>query len=175
MDRNGLLKEAEAVVLRGLAKGYAGGAKATPVPFRPGWKFINHDEDGWYLRDEYYVEPETGKSCGHTTLNRYVEDKIATLVWYMSYGGFYEKEAIPCLKAALMANYTKRIFSAGRGEDMHQVGNYRYIIRWRHTALFEQFSAHETIVRIDQDSKDPREPSATTNMGGHDIWGMALI
>ena len=36
-------------------------------------------------------------------------------VWVMQYSGWYEKEAIPFLKLALMENYAKRIFHGGRG------------------------------------------------------------
>ena len=166
MDRNALLAEAQAFFCRGMATGsYASGAKAIPLSGDADWKVFEHYNRGrdWYLQDRYYVDPTTDKSVGETRI--YYEHQ---LIWLMSYGGFYKKEAIPCLKAALMANYTKGIFNAGRGKDGYVAGGFRYNIRTQGENSFERFATHESVRPI-------RVRGYLASEGGHDVWGMALI
>lgn len=166
-DRQAFLKEAEAAVLRGLAKGYASGAKATPVPSKPGWKCYEYSEGLWYLRDAYYVHPVTGKSVGETRMH-YCEHH---LIWFMSYGGFYKKEAISCLKGALMANYQRGIFNAGRGKDGYQESGYRYGTLSYYTNSFERFFAHESVY-----SSKTQSGGGTIigSDGAHEVWAWRL-
>ena len=86
----------------------------------------------------------------------------------MFYGGFYPKEAVPCLKAALMANYTKGIFNAGRGKDMYVKGDYIYMIAPQEPCSFERFFAREGI-------RNKSDDDGLKRAGGHKMWGMALI
>ena len=170
MDRNELLAEAQAFFCRGMAKGYAGGAKATLLSGDADWKVYERRNVGkdLYLQDRYYVDPATGKSVGETRI--YYEHQ---LIWFMSYGGFYKKEAIPCLKAALMANYTKGDFYAGRGRDDYTQDRYLYMITTDNAdkSGFERFFAREAVFRAE--IKDGIE--TPVSLGGHEVWGMALI
>lgn len=172
MNRRKLLKESEAFFCRSMAEGYAGGAAAMPLIEMPGWKGYVHVDGDWKLIDAYMVHPKTKKSVGHT----YIWHQ-GTLIRCVSYGGFYQKEAVPCLKGALMYDYSRGIFNAGRGHNLYQVDNYRYIIRIDEPKplRFVHFSAVESIVRIDREARDPRDPPETTPMGEHFICGMALI
>src|SRR3989344_758898 len=160
MDRNKLLAEAEALFCRGMATdSYASGAKAGLIEYWAGWKGYEYREGDFKLVDMYMVDPDTKKSGGHTHIHYQ-----GRTIWMMSYGGFYKKEAIPCLKSALMANYTKRIFNAGRGQDGHVVGGFRYNIRDRGESSFERFAAHESVRPV-----EARGYLASED--GHDVWG----
>lgn len=171
-DRQAFLKEAEAVVLRGLAKGYASGAKATPVPGKPGWKYYEYAEGPWYLRDEYYVDPVSKKSCGYVVLEHDSAEYPNRLVWFMAYGGFYKKEAIPCLKGALMERYSAGVFNCGRGRLGYTDGTYVYAIQSQGKSSFERFFAHESVML-----GTFRDYGGTyyEDAGGHEVWGMALV
>ncbi len=170
-DRKAFLKEAEAVVLRGLAKGYASGAKAIPVPGNPNAKYYEYTEGPWYLRDDYEIDPVTKKSIGRVRLEHTSDEYPNRLVWAMSYGGQYEKDAVPCLKAALMANYEKGVFNFGRGLNEYVQGDYVYMIASMGPPTFEKFFAREGIVRR-VGSTDYEIPK---HVGGHAVWGMALV
>ena len=172
LQRFSLLTEAHAVFCRGMAVGYASGAKATSVPGKPGWKYYEYTEGPWYLRDEYYMDPDTGKSVGHVTLERRTEDGKFLLVWFTAYGGFYKQEAIPCLKDALLSNYRRGIFNASRGPSRHIKGGYCYDIYPQGSCSFERFVAHES---IGHSVKQSGGGGVFAHDGGHDIWGMALI
>jgi hypothetical protein len=89
----------------------------------------------------------------------------------MSYGGFYVKSSTSCLKAALLKNYCDGVFTAGRGKDGHEEGEYRYELRPIDECTFSQFCAHEQIVHTYRHGLHEKLAIA----GGHHIWGMALI
>ncbi len=171
MNRSTLLNQAQAFFCRGMTTdSYASGAPPIGTAGLPKWKGYLYREGDFRLEDTYYVHPSSSKSVGMTRIWCRGE-----MVWHMSYGGYYAKEATPCLKAALMENYRRGIFLAGRGRDLYQLGNCRYIIRPGAHRSFERFSAQESVVRINAEARDPREPSDTTALGGHEVWGMALV
>jgi len=167
-QRTALLISARLFFCDAMVLGYAGGAKATPIPDRPNGKYYEHTEGPWYLRDEYEVDPITKKSAGFTFIER-----NHRRLWFMAYGGFYKKEAVPCLKAALMATYTKSDFYAGRGRDGYTQDGYLYMIATRNSDNFgfERFFAHEAVFRAE--IKEGIE--TPVSLGSHDVWGMALI
>ena len=47
-------------------------------------------------------------------------------VWMMQYFGEYDKEAIPCLKAALRVAYERKEFNGGRGPNLFRYGGCVY-------------------------------------------------
>ena len=166
--REALLVAARWFFCDAMVLGYASGAKATPVPGRPNGKYYEHANNLWYLRDEYEVDPVTKKSAGFTFIE-YDQRRI----WVMAYGGFYKQEAIPCLKAALMTNYTKGNFYAGRGRDGYVQYGYLYMIATGNDDRFgfERFFARERVFRsVEKDGVDVPE-----SLGGHEVWGMSLI
>jgi hypothetical protein len=167
MSESDLLQMAEAFFCRGMATGYASGAEATPIPGEMGWKRYEYREGDLYLEDRYYVDSTSGKSVGETRI--YHQNR---LIWIMVYGGSYKKEAIPCLKAALMLNYTAGRFYAGRGRAS-QMRGYQYNIRSiAGPNSFSHFSAHESIMHS---VKQSGAGSYLESDGNHDVWGMALI
>ncbi len=166
--REALLVAARWFFCDAMSLGYAFGAKATPIPGRPNGKYYEHANNLWYLRDEYEVDPITKKSAGFTFIE-YDQRRI----WVMAYGGFYKQEAIPCLKAALMANYTRGDFYAGRGRDGYKHGECLYLVAagLNEQFGFDRFFARERIFRaMEKDGVEVPEL-----LGGHDVWGMALI
>ncbi|MSR70630.1 hypothetical protein EXS62_01160 [Candidatus Kaiserbacteria bacterium] len=166
MDREKLLAEAEAFFCRGMATdSYASGAKAHPVEDWLGWEAYEYREGDLRLVDMYTVDPDTGKSFGNT----YIHYQGRT-IWMMSYGGFYKKEATPCLKSALMANYTRGIFDMGRGQNGFADGAYIYLIgSYNPSCSFERFYAREGIRQHVPGGKE------LESVGGHEVWGMAVI
>ncbi|MES2203285.1 MAG: hypothetical protein V4474_03135 [Patescibacteria group bacterium] len=164
IERAVLLREAAVFFCKAMATdSYASSAEAHPIPEMPGWKGYEYREGDFRLLDAYFVHPDTKKSVGFT--------KIwykRVLIWWMSYGGYYVKEAIPCLKAALLENYRNGIFNAGRARNGFRLGEYAYHIDTVGRSSFERFIAHEAIHPIKAVGFYPTE-------GGHDIWGMALI
>ncbi len=168
MDRDKLLAEAQAFFCRGMATGYAAGATATPVFGDTDWKRFGCREGDLLLEDRYYVNSSNAKSVGETRIYH-----ASRLIWFMSYGGFYKKEAIPCLKAALMANYTKGEFYAGRGQNEYTQDGYLYMIVTDNSGRigFDRFFAREAIFRAG--TKDGVE--APIPFGRHEVWGISLI
>ena len=164
MNRKELLADAEKFFCHAMATdSYASGAKANPVERWLGWEGYEFRDGDFRLLDMYTVNPENRKSFGNTYI--YYQSKT---IWMMSYGGFYKKEAIPCLKAALMANYSRGIFNLGRGPGEYVDGDYVYLIGSGSASSFERFSAHEGI-------RHKAGQEKLENLGGHDVWGMALI
>ncbi len=172
LDRNTLLAKAKAIFCRGMAMGYASGAKGTPVPGKPNAKYFEHieGEGDWYLRDEYEVDPVTGISYGTTRI-----EYKGRLIWIMSYGGLYSQEAIACLKGALLASYAAGEFNLGRGKHNHVHGDYIYInvMSQGHSVdPFEKFMGMEGVSRP---KRSPSSNPALEKVGGHWFWGMAMI
>lgn len=166
LERDNLLAEAQDLFCRGMAVGYASGAPSGLVFGDTDWKMFGYREGDWRLEDRYYISPTTGKSVGETRI--YFERQ---LIWFMSYGGFYKKEAIPCLKGALMANYKENVFNSGRGKNDFVDGEYIYIIASQGPCSFERFFAREGIRRV----QSAQAGTIPEHAGGHDVWGMALI
>jgi hypothetical protein len=166
MERERLLEEAQAFFCRGIATdSYASGAKAAIISGSAEWKGYEYREGGFRLTDMYLVNPETKKSVGQT----YILHDSKT-IWIMSYGGFYKKEAVPCLKSALMESYLAGVFNAGRGRHMHRLGDCSYEISAQGT--FEHFTARERVqCLVPREGRTPvYEPA-----GEHHMLGMALI
>jgi hypothetical protein len=169
MKRPMVLKQAAQVFCRGMMTGYVVGAPTTPSHMIPGWKGYEYREDDFRLADIYTVS-QSGPSVGQTHL--YYQ---GSLIWFMSYGGFYKKEAIPALKAALASTYSRSEFNLGRGPLVYRHENYEYILTPGDKQGFSRFSARERIVRIDKEAPDPHDAPDSTPMGEHEVWGMALV
>lgn len=98
------------VFFEAMLNGYAAGAQKGTVAVLPGSKLVTYPEfSDWTVRDVYVVGPHGG-SGGSTFIYHHESP-----VWMIQYRGAYEKEAVPCLKAALRAAYEKREFWGGRG------------------------------------------------------------
>jgi len=72
--------------------------------------------DGFWMVDRFCGNDYCSQSFGTTSILVWDGDlQKWQPVWAMQYSGWYEKEAVPFLKLALMENYAKRIFHGGRG------------------------------------------------------------
>lgn len=109
--------EVEEVFFEAMNKGYATDAsKKKSILWLPGSKVVKHERDSWKVVDLYHVTQLGPRSGGTTTVSYEGQP-----VWMMQYSGWYEKDAIPCLKAALRAAYKKKQFLGGRGPKMFRL------------------------------------------------------
>ncbi len=96
--------------------------KKTSIPELPGSKLVLPYVAGpWRVADTYLVTPAGPRSGGMTVI--WYE---GVPVWMMQYLGQYDERAVPCLKAALRAAYSRKEFFGGRGPDEFTFGVYRY-------------------------------------------------
>jgi hypothetical protein len=106
----------------------------------PGSKTIEYLEDGWRVLDTYVVSPVSPFSGGTTII--YYRDLP---VWMMQYNGYYHDDAIPCLKAALAANYEQKVYNGGRGPESFEHEGFHYFNAPMSNEFFGRTSGQETI------------------------------
>jgi len=107
---------------KAMRAGYSTSPQKGTLVELPGSKTIEYRHNGWRVLDMYFVGPD-GEYSGGTTTMWYGPIPI----WMMQYLGRYEKEAIPCLKAALSSTYMPGQFNGGRGPDCFPYEGYVYI------------------------------------------------
>lgn len=134
----------------------------TPVPDMPGYEQIEVIDGPWRCLDRWGSPPDSIYSSGTTHI--WYQD---VPIWVMTYGGKYEKKAIPLLKDALGVNYQGKIFHGGRGPltKMGYDGGapQQYINRCQGT--FVNFSGREDISAV----------ISSKNLGYHVYGGMSLV
>ena len=145
--------------LKAMAEGWARGAEEIRLVSLNGFRAIPFQEGYLTLLDYYYVHPVSAKSVGTTTIWY-----DGAPVWSMNYGGFYRKEAIVCLKHALLKTYREPVFIGGRGPVSHMEGKLFYSNKVIAND-FANFRGREEIV----------DSTLNTKLGYHDYWGMSLI
>lgn len=165
------LAELEKAFFEAMNAGYAGNSQKRSIRWLPGSKIIEHNRAPWRIMDTYLVT-KLGPRGGGTTIIAYEE----TPVWMMHYLGQYEKEAIPCLKAALCAAYAEKKFFGGRGpeEFVHDGLVYRNDVDRAYRCDFQHsnfFKGYETIRR------QVREPDGAPGkaLGWHSYQGMMMF
>ena len=109
-----LIEKAEQFFFEAMRHGWASGEAEFAVTQLPNskiktWTFPSEPKD-FKLMDSYYVANSNRSYIGIKVL--YHDKK---LIWYMSYGGWYEKRAIALLKEALMHSYKHNQFRGARG------------------------------------------------------------
>jgi hypothetical protein len=117
-DRAVVLDGAKQAFFAALLAGYANdgivpvaGLVKTKTP--DGYKTIEFTTGDYKVVDRYCTTPHSSYSAGTTTISW----KDAP-VWWMSYGGYYDKEAtIIFLKRVLRSTYELRVFMGGRGPE----------------------------------------------------------
>lgn len=144
---------------RAMVEGWAAGAPKIQVSELPGFKYIIFEEGDYRLVDGYQTSKNSPHSSGMTTISFQ-----GSLVWQMSYGGFYEERVIPFLQRMLQQTYRKQSFCGGRGPFRAAEGNLVYLNEPR-VNNFVQFDGREKIV------------NATTGvcLGFHGYWGTLLL
>ena len=102
------------VFFSAMRRGYVSPQSKKSLAELPGSKLISFETwlsgQHFLVQDLYFVSPDSPTSSGITTISC---DEVA--VWYMSYGGQYEKKVIPFLKEALKESYLVSDFVGGRG------------------------------------------------------------
>lgn len=149
-ERTMILNGAKEIFFMALLAGYASNKKTNGVPFVHG---------KYRLIDKWETNDFSDGSAGTTMI---LFD--GQLIWWMSYGGAYPKEAISFLKEALAAAYKKSMFFGGRGPDrFERAGKFLYLNNFE-GILFENFSGIERIFNED-----------AVEIGSHRYMGHALI
>jgi hypothetical protein len=157
-------REVMAFFFRAMNGGYAKGAKPEPVPDMPGFKQLTYKEPHFSLLDRWCSGYDPTKSAGTTTIwVRSSKDGVWEPAWIMHYSGWYYKSAIPTLKKALFANYSKRLFRGGRGPEIFRRGEHIYV-NYLEREGFAQFSGREEIF-------GPHSGS----LGYHEYSGQSLL
>ena len=135
--------------------------------FNPNKKRIKFQKENFLYLDEYWITPANNKSAG-TTAILYQYNGMWTPVWWMSYGGEYQKEVIPFLKKAIRHNIKLRKFEGGRGPKTLEVSNENLAYLNFSGGDFSSFSGNEYI-RIFQNN------ITKAKLGYHYYQGMSLL
>ena len=148
----------------GLA-GWVSGAEPTKLPEFPGSHQFRFEKQTGYgeviVLDTYWTQEGSNVSWGFTDIHH--NDDI---VWYMRYGGAYQKEVIICVKQAIKRAYKSEEFLGGRGLDSF-VGDKGLWYRNDTSAMstFYEFSGKETVCNID----------TAVSLGYHDYSGELIL
>jgi hypothetical protein len=160
------LKELEKFFCEAMAHGWAAGNNGETKGLMlsqvvPGWHEVQYfpEMNGFSLTDRWGTDPGSGKPSGQTIIyHRTIP------IWAMWYGGdSYPKQALPLLKSALLENYSKGIFTGGRGPGFFGDSLYSYINEAE--GDFARFSGRERIG--DEDMQ--------VQIGSHFYWGGSLV
>lgn len=118
-----------------MKSGWAMPVPKSPIPSLPGSKSIPFRIGEYQLLDYYFIAPGSDSSYGTTVI--WVAERP---VWVMHYGGWYKKEAIPLLKAALRETYLQNQFVGGRGPREYREENSPLLYR-NHIEADNSFTA----------------------------------
>lgn len=118
----GMARHALGHFLEAMKTGYANTPAKGTIAEMPGSKTIEYRHGKWRVFDAYLVTPQSAYSGGSTIIWY-----GPVPIWMMQYLGHYDKEAIPCLKAALKENYQAGKFRGGRGPEWFVNDGYTYI------------------------------------------------
>ncbi|MBI2003669.1 MAG: hypothetical protein HYS78_01695 [Parcubacteria group bacterium] len=140
---------AEQFFFEAMKGGWAMPVPKSHIPALPGSKSIPFRIGEYTLLDYYFVAPGSDSSYGTTVI--WVTERP---FWVMHYGGWYKKEAIPFLKAALRQAYSQNQFVGGRGPNSyHEKGHpfwYRNHIE-NFANSFARFHGFEDVVNTEND------------------------
>ncbi len=131
-------EEVKSFFFKAMLEGWAVDREKTEIAGMPGYKAISFRDGDLYLLDCYCVAPDSPKSAGTTTI--WFKN---IPVWYMQYGGYYEKSEIPFLKTVLRIAYLSGWFVGGRGPCECEEGSLLYLNR--PCGNFSAFSGREDI------------------------------
>src|SRR3989344_1373024 len=113
---------AEQFFFEAMKSGWAMPVPKSPIPSLPGSKSIPFRIGEYSLLDYYFVAPGSDSSYGTTVI--WVAERP---FWVMHYGGWYKKEVIPFLKAALRETYSQNQFVGGRGPQRYRNDEYPFL------------------------------------------------
>ena len=146
-----------------MKSGWAMPVPKVPIPSLPGSKSIPFRIGEYSLLDYYFVAPGSDSSYGTTVI--WIANRP---VWVMHYGGWYKKEVIPFLKAALRMAYSQNQFIGGRGPQRYKNCHYPFLycndVGWIQ-CTFENFHGLEYV--LDQ--------TQIQRLGEHRYFGGLLI
>lgn len=155
------INEVRAFFFRAMLQGWVAGAKGVGIGDMPGFEAIDFTDGDFRLRDCFGVYRSSGKSAGFTTVTYKYEP-----VLFMSYGGWYDKRAIPVLKSALRYAYEAQEFVGGRGPFEYIKDSITY--RNSFNPLLNQMNWFEGDEGI-------TDNLTNESLGHHHYWGMSLM
>ncbi|OGN10289.1 MAG: hypothetical protein A3J46_00645 [Candidatus Yanofskybacteria bacterium RIFCSPHIGHO2_02_FULL_41_11] len=167
-ERIALIEKAEAFFFDAARWGWASGqayptVKETQFMKEKSWR---HEGVGTFwgfvFEDTYRTFEGSRVSEGQKKIS-YMDRPI----WYMNYGGWYDKEVIPFLKEALMEAYVQEAFCGGRGQPSF-TSNEKYpgllYVNPRHNYSFRLLRGIESVT----------DPFGKLR-GTHDFFGGLLV
>src|SRR3989338_2436215 len=125
----------------GASLAWAGGGEYRPMPGMPRYKVFEYSDTSgvFVLKDWYFTIPGSRQSGGGTAI--WV---LGTPVWQMAFGGWYDEEAVPVVKEALLSAYARKQFNGGRGPTKFEKNGVAY---WNYSSTketpFSFFQGHE--------------------------------
>lgn len=160
LTRNEILEEAEQIFLRFMAQGWPSGAEPLLLEDKTGFLF---KQGAFTFLDQWEVNESSGHSADTITI--YYQGQ---LIWFMSYGGYYPKEASTLVKQALLEVYQRYQFVGGRGPTHYASGHLEYFNQVDPMFQgFKCFSGRDRVI----DRSQPSNPE----IGWHKYMGIALI
>jgi hypothetical protein len=139
-----------------MLRGYFGDSMKTTAPDRG--TIIEFVSAEYKVIDHYYTTPQSLYSVGTTMI--YFKD---IPIWWMSYGGFYQHEAIPFLKDALRATYEEKKFLGGRGPRTYL----------KDGLCYENIVAGD--LKLFRGREEIRQQNPHQVLGFHEYQGMSLL
>jgi hypothetical protein len=133
-------RHAQGHFFEAMKSGYIGESAGKRAGEFPGSNILEYSFNDWKVVDSYIVSPISTHSGGTTTIY-YGEIPI----WMMQYLGWYQKEAIPCLKTALRQSYVAGHYHGGRGPVTHLHEGYLYSNQVRENDFWNRTVGQETI------------------------------
>ncbi len=143
VNNENILKGAKTAFFRAMLAGWAGDAKAEPVPGESGFKRTLCQVGDFFVIDKYGKGRGSNAAVGMTTIWYFDEP-----VWSMSYEGHYRKDEIPFLKSLLVEAYENGVFCGGRGRPIAMSDDtlLLYSNDQRTGSTFSRFAGREQII-----------------------------
>ncbi|MFI5260644.1 MAG: hypothetical protein ACHQU0_02525 [Candidatus Paceibacteria bacterium] len=146
------------VFFAAMKEGYATDRQKGTIVELPGSKTLTYVQGPWKVVDVYFVTPLSARSGGMTIIS-YGDIPV----WIGQYNGWYKESAIPCLKAALAANYRRHRLLGCRGPRQFEHKGIRYLNSPDRSSGFNSSGSEEI--------QDPKG----TVLGWHNYRNMMLI
>ena len=147
-ERAVLVEQTEEFFFEAMRHGWASGEAKFVTKNFSGWKektwvFTHPNFVGFVLVDSFRTFADSRVSEGRKSI--YYNN--GQPIWYMNYGGWYDKEVMAFLKEALMIAYKANQFVGGRGPDDIYVSNFQGLLYNNRVQLrtFVNFSGIEFV------------------------------
>ncbi len=176
-DRVKILEGAKEAFFQAMLDGYAGGENRRSIKVKSNGgcttsvTFVFGD---FIVKDEWHTYPNSIYSFGSTLITY-----LGKPVWMMSYGGWYNDEAINFLKKVLAVSYRAAEFNGGRGPYTYEIPymdennpllRFRLMYRNESEGVFWSFRGNEYVYR-----QEVPDIAGSKTLGHHHFFGGTII